>query len=149
MKQVETNILISAPASEVWRVLIDFNNYAEWNPFIIKASGKAIVGEQLQLTLRSGDKNKDMNFCPVVKIAEPDRHLQWFGKFLVPKLFDGQHEFILEPIAGDTLLHHQETFTGVVPALFPGTLDFVESKFKEMNHALKARVESGVSNNSP
>jgi len=62
MKKVETEILISAPDSDVWRVLIEFNKYAEWNPFIIKASGKAIVGEQLQLTLRSGDKNKDMNF---------------------------------------------------------------------------------------
>jgi hypothetical protein len=141
MKNVKTKIMISAPCSEVWRVLIDFNQYAEWNPFIIQASGKAIVGEQLKLTLRADDKNKGMDFCPIVKIAEPGRHLQWLGKFIFPKFFDGRHEFILESIAGKTRLHHNETFTGIVPALFPSTLDFVESKFQEMNLALKARVE--------
>lgn len=142
MRKVETQIMISASNLDVWRVLIDFNNYAAWNPFIIAAKGKAIVGEQLQLTMRSGDKNKDMNFCPIVKIAEPGRHLQWLGRFIVPKLFDGRHEFILESIAGSTLLHHHEIFTGIVPTLFPGSVDFVESKFQEMNHALKAFVES-------
>ena len=106
------------------------------------------MGEKLQLTMRPSDKAKNMDFRPIIKIAEPGQHLQWFGRFIVPKLFDGRHEFILEPIAGNTLLHHHETFTGIVPALFPSSLDFVKEKFQELNRALKARVESRISNSA-
>lgn len=129
---------------DVWRVLIDFNKYAEWNPFIIKASGKAMVGEQLQVTVRSGGKSKSMDFRPIVTVARTGRHLQWFGRFIVPKLFDGRHEFILESVDGNTLLHHHETFSGIVPSLFPRGLDLVESQFQEMNRALKARAEPEI-----
>ena len=31
---VGTNITINAPIDTVWDVLLDWDNYAEWNPFV-------------------------------------------------------------------------------------------------------------------
>jgi hypothetical protein len=37
--QIKTEIPIGAPASAVWSILMDFERYPEWNPFIKKISG--------------------------------------------------------------------------------------------------------------
>ncbi len=34
MKSLETDIIINAPIDPVWNILVDFDSYPEWNPFI-------------------------------------------------------------------------------------------------------------------
>jgi len=40
MKKIETEIIINTTPERVWEILIDFENYPNWNPFI-----RAIVGD--------------------------------------------------------------------------------------------------------
>ncbi|WP_063278416.1 SRPBCC domain-containing protein [Streptomyces roseifaciens] len=140
MRIVETNVTISAPASLVWDTLVGFDSYAEWNPFMVKAAGRAEPGERLAITLRQSD-TRTMSFKPKVLVAEPGRHLRWIGRLLVPGIFDGMHEFILTETSEGTLLDHKETFTGVLPALMGSKLDSTALGFEQFNQALKRRAE--------
>jgi hypothetical protein len=60
----------------------------------------------------------------------------------MPGLFDGEHGFRLEAIAGGCRLHHGETFGGILVPLFGRMLDDTERGFAALNGALKERVES-------
>lgn len=39
MPSITTEIEIAAPPDAVWAVLVDYDRYSEWNPFISKLSG--------------------------------------------------------------------------------------------------------------
>ncbi|MCZ1008983.1 SRPBCC family protein [Streptomyces lydicus] len=43
----ETAVGIEAPSDKVWDVIVDFDRYGEWNPFILEARGKAAAGQTL------------------------------------------------------------------------------------------------------
>ena len=47
MKEIYSEIEINAPANVVWDIITDFDNYPEWNPFIMEISGNQIVGKQI------------------------------------------------------------------------------------------------------
>jgi hypothetical protein len=140
MYTVETTIAIAAPPAKVWGVLVDFESYHEWNPFIRKGAGEAAAGSELTLEIQPpGDKA--MTHHPTVTVAEPDRHLQWLGVARTPLLFSGRHEFILEPEGEGTMLRQREYFTGVAVLFLHKTLRRTEEGFHALNRALKQRAE--------
>ncbi|MGA4848551.1 SRPBCC family protein [Streptomyces sp. G5(2025)] len=141
MRSIEKSITISAAPDVVWSVLVDFENYRHWNPFVLWAEGKPVVGETLKAHIRPPG-GKGMTHQPTVTIAEPGRHLQWLGKVAVPGLFSGRHEFLLEPAGKGTLLRQREEFTGVLVPLLGRTLERTETGFVQLNEALKERAEA-------
>ncbi|MEW2354825.1 SRPBCC domain-containing protein [Spirillospora sp. NPDC029432] len=137
--RMRSQIEISAPPAEVWKVLTDFPSYPEWNPFIVSAAGEARTGARLTNRLSNGGGT--MTFKPTVLVARPGEELRWIGRFGVPGIVDGEHYFLLEEIAGGrTRLVQGETFTGVLVPFAGGAIQ-VEDGFAAMNAALKARVE--------
>ena len=48
MKEILTEIDISASASKTWEILTDFKNFPQWNPFIRQIEGTPIVGAKLK-----------------------------------------------------------------------------------------------------
>ena len=52
---------ITAPAEQVWDVLVDFERYREWNPFCVEAEGILALGEPLPLP--SPSKNPAHGVC--------------------------------------------------------------------------------------
>jgi hypothetical protein len=76
-KEVKADLEINASAATVWHALTDFAAYEIWNPYIYPASGEAVAGRQLDLTLRTG---KAIHFTAIVLAARPDRELSWGGK---------------------------------------------------------------------
>ena len=142
MRRIATTIDISAPPERVWAILTDFPAHAGWNPFITAISGEPKAGARLAIRVEPPG-GKGMSFRPRVLVAEPERELRWLGRLIVPGLFDGEHYFLLEPIAGGTRLTHGENFRGVLVAMM-GDASFaaIESGFSAMNAALKARAET-------
>jgi hypothetical protein len=63
---------------------------------------------------------------------------------MVPGIFDGEHQFQLEPMGERrTRLIHGEVFSGLlVPLLWQNLDTQTRQGFEEMNNALKNRVES-------
>lgn len=142
MKSMETQITIEAGPDQVWAVLMDFENYRDWNPFIISIKGSATVGTQLDNELRMNDK-KSMKFQPEVLVVEEYKEFRWKGKMFVKGLFDGEHYFKLQSNGdGSTTLIHGENFTGLLTGLIMNMIEEDTLKgFEAMNIALKQRVE--------
>lgn len=142
-REIRTTIEIDAPASRVWAVLTDFGRYSEWNPFIRSIHGQAKQGEQLEILIQPPGVT-GMTFRPVILALQPETELRWLGRLILPGIFDGEHQFQLEPIgAGRTQLIHRERFSGLLVPLLWRSLDIqARAGFEAMNHALKQRVES-------
>lgn len=146
MKALKTSIKIDAAPSVVWGVLMDFENYSKWNPFVISIKGKAEVSSYLENKLQLSEK-KTMVFKPKVLVFDENKEFRWKGKMFVNGLFDGEHYFLLEKTAdGNTQLIHGENFTGVFgDIIFKMIKEDTLKGFEKMNKALKATVESNES----
>ncbi|BAU82481.1 cyclase/dehydrase [Streptomyces laurentii] len=131
---------IDATPEEVWHVLTDFSAYDDWNPFMVSAEGTAEPGAVLHLVMR--DKTGDMAFDPTVRAAEPGRELRWLGRVGPGWIFDGEHRFLIEPLAnGRVRLTQSERFTGVAVPFFQSMLHTATlPQFEAMNRALAART---------
>ncbi len=139
---LQTEITINATPEHIWNVLMDFEHYPEWNPFVRSISGPQKVGEKLQVELHQ-TKGKPMVISPQVKIVEPNELFSWKGKFGVKGIFDGQHSFALEPLEnGTTRFIHSEQFGGILlPFLRKMIKTTTKESFESMNTALKKRCE--------
>jgi hypothetical protein len=142
MKTLDTSIRIDAPAGTVWKILTDFPSYPQWNPFIRKLDGEARAGARLRVLLQPSGM-KGTTFRPRVLAASTEREFRWRGRLLIPGLFDGEHIFLIEPLAeGRVRFVQRENFSGI---LAPVIMRMIERDtrrgFQEMNEALKERAE--------
>jgi hypothetical protein len=140
MRRIATAIDIDAPAAAIWRVLVDFPAYPEWNPFIRRITGEVRPGARLEVTVQPPNR-KPMTFRPTVRAADPGRELRWLGRVLLPGIFDGEHAFIIEAATRGCRLRHEETFRGIIVPAFAAILDDTARGFESVNVALKKRVE--------
>lgn len=142
MRQVQGEITIDAEAARVWAVLTDFAAYPEWNPFITRISGPLEVGQKLTVRMQPPG-GRGITFKPTVTTVDEGRRFAWLGRLLVPRIFDGAHEFVLSSVAGNrTQVIQRETFTGILVVFFRRTLKRTSAGFDQLNEALKARVET-------
>ena len=95
MRCIATVVEIDAPAIAIWRVLADFAAYPEWNPFIRRLEGEPVAGARIRVTVEPPGR-KPMAFHAIVRAAEPGRELRWLGRVLIPRIFDGEHAFIID-----------------------------------------------------
>lgn len=143
MRAIEAEVEIDAPAEVVWEVLVDLDSYAEWNPFVVEAEGSVARGERLTVRIEPPG-SRGATFRPVVLAAERARRFEWLGRFLLPKVFDGHHQFLIHPLGGDRVRFVQrEEFSGVLVPVFLDE-DATAQGFGAMNEALKQRVEEQV-----
>jgi hypothetical protein len=138
LKEIYTEIAISASRQRVWGVLIDFAKYGEWNPFIKRVHGEAKEGAKLQIHLTT-PAGRNRTYDPKVTRVEPEKELRWLGK--VPGFLSGEHIFAIEDMEnGRVKFVNREIFGGMLSSFFKDT-DDVKAGFEEMNKALKARSE--------
>jgi hypothetical protein len=141
-RRIETVIDIAASTSAVWRVLMDFSAYPDWNPMVRSIVGNPRRGERLEVCIQPPGKNR-MRFRPRVQLADEARSFSWLGQLLLPGLFDGLHEFRLQPVADGTRLYHHESFSGLLlPLIWPMMETPTRAGFEAMNQALKIRAEA-------
>lgn len=137
-REIATEIYIEASPARVWNALADMAAYGEWNPFIVAADGRFAEGEKIVITLNP-QGGKAMTFRPTLLSVLPERELRWLGRLGAPRLFDGEHYFLLTPEGEGTRLTHGETFAGVL--LWAMNVERFREDFMAMNAALKRRVE--------
>jgi hypothetical protein len=145
-RTLQADIEIQGAAEQVWDALTDFAAYRDWNPFIVEASGTALPGQRLELRMRLPGR-RPMTFRPEVLEADPGRRLRWLGRLLLPRLFDGEHSFTIEPAGPDRVrVTQHEEFRGLLaPLLLARIGEPTLAGFRQMNQALKARVERRTS----
>jgi hypothetical protein len=140
MRQLETSVHIDAAADAVWDVLTDFDRYPEWNPFITSIAGALAAGARLSVSL-APPGGRTVAMKPTVRAVEPGRRLAWLGHLGVPGIFDGEHEFVVEPGGGGAIFTQRETFRGALVPFVGRLLERTRTGFEAMNAALKKRVE--------
>ena len=140
MTIVSAETLISAPAADVWAMLMDFPGYARWNPFIRRIEGERRLGAKLLVEL-GPEGERPVRFRPTVIQFEPGARLAWLGSLPIPGLFSGVHEFVLTAVGDQTRFVQSERFSGLLIAVFGGMLTKTETAFAQMNAALKAEAE--------
>lgn len=142
MDEIITTIEIDAPPQAVWDVLLDFDQYDQWNP-TVDLTGRPEEGELLSLVLTLPER-KPQAFRPKLLVVDEPTELRWQGRLFVPGLYDGEHRFVLEGLDDGerTRLTHAETFRGVLVGFINRRIGAdIETGFTLMNEALKSRVE--------
>tara|TARA_R110002095_G_scaffold151154_2_gene130747 strand:+ start:399 stop:827 length:429 start_codon:yes stop_codon:yes gene_type:complete len=141
MKEIKTSILIKASPEKIWTVLMDFEQYPTWNPFIVSIAGRQGVAERLAIKIQP-PSGSAMTFQPVVLTVSNNKEFRWAGKFLFKGLFDGEHYFILtDHLDGTVTLHHGEKFKGILLRFLGKILVQTQRGFDLMNQALKKKCE--------
>jgi hypothetical protein len=142
-KEITTTILIQAKPAKIWQILMDFENYPTWNPFIIEISGNPKTGKSIQAKIQSPG-SKLMIFKSIVLVNESKKEFKWKGKLLFRGLFDGEHCFqFIDNQYGSTTFIHSEKFAGILVPFLKKMLDTnTKNGFTLMNEAIKKRAES-------
>lgn len=140
--ELRTEIEIDAAPSRVWQVLLDFERYAEWNPFITSIAGKAERDAKLSVTLGLSD-GRQVHESPSIIVLEPESELRWSLVKLHRRFLTLEHFFLLRP-SGDarTRLIHGANVQGLFVKLAGQTLTLATRASVGMNAALKKRVEA-------
>jgi hypothetical protein len=133
---------MSAPASLVWRVLVDGSRYPEWNPFILQVIGDLNEGATVRYRFQFLRGLKIWATAEVLR-AEPEVELRWSAHFLTRAIFNGEHYFTITPTsASSVIFHHGEVFSGLLSAVaWPLLRRRGHEVYIRLNRALKARVE--------
>ncbi|MBS1636694.1 MAG: SRPBCC domain-containing protein [Bacteroidetes bacterium] len=141
-KLLYTEITIQASPETVWNILTDFNNYPQWNPFIKSLKGAPQPGQNIEVFLQPPGA-KGMLFKPKVLRYDPNKEFRWIGRFIMPRLFDGEHGFRLIDNGNGTITFQQfERFRGILLPFLKKMLDKnTHEGFTGMNQALKIRAE--------
>lgn len=141
MKNLQTEIIINATPEKVWNILMDFDKYPQWNPFVKEITGSQQVGGQLKVTLKNG-KGTSV-FTPTVVSNETANIFEWLGSIPLG-LFKGQHRFAIEKISETQVKFiHSEQFSGLLAGLIMSQIgETTRNGFIAMNKALKERAEA-------
>jgi hypothetical protein len=145
-RHVESAVEIDAPPAVVWRELLDFRSYRDWNPLLRRIRGDPRVGGRIRALL-SQPGLPPVVIVPEVIAREEERELRWVSTSPIPGVLTAEHTFLLTPLDDGTRTRftQQESFEGLVAAAMPERLvSQVGDGFGEMNDALKRRVESSI-----
>lgn len=142
MKTIKTEIIINASKEKVWNILTDFENYKNWNPFIIKSSGRAKKGEKLTNTMKLDKKTQ--TFSPKIINVEEYSYFDWLGHLFFKGIFDGHHYFKIEEVGENQVrLTQGENFSGIFSGLIMKSIgEKTMGNFVKMNNALKELAEA-------
>lgn len=143
MKAIKTEIKIKAPKKLIWKMLTRLEDYAQWNPFILKAKGSVKLGERIQI-LVAPSGSKPSVFKPKIVEYDEGKRFAWYGSVIVPGIFDGKHKFeLIEDDDYCVVLKHDEVFSGLLSNWILKKIQAnVHLGFNTMNLALKQHCES-------
>ncbi|MDX1629072.1 MAG: SRPBCC domain-containing protein [Fulvivirga sp.] len=144
MRELRTEIKINASAESIWKILMDFDRYPEWNPFILSIIGRPKLRERLKVTIKPAG-SKPMVFKPKVTMHKANERFAWLGHLLMIGLFDGHHIFEIEVLSDRSCRFiHREEFSGLLVPLFWKKLSVnTRAGFIAMNEQLKELAERG------
>lgn len=145
MKQISTEIEIQASAERVWEILADLPGYARWNPLIREASGELREQGRLELFIATPGLATRRVGVQLLRV-DPGRELRWLGRLFMPRLLDGDHSFLIAPVApGRVRVVQKESFSGLcVPFVAPWLIPKMTEGFRAMNEALKQQAEGAA-----
>lgn len=147
MKELSTFIEIDAKPDVVWRHLVAFRHYGEWNPFITSLTGHPIVGEKVTVTmkLKTQDGRNQANhiITPRIIKVEDEHEIRWEHGAWFLSLLSVEHWFRISQRKGGVKFHQCMRAEGLMTAVLKDDyFGMFREGFAAMNQALKVRVET-------
>lgn len=145
MIEIYSDIEINASAEKVWEILTNFQAYSEWNPMIKTINGELAVGAQLEVVLKSTERETQGEFTlntTIIKLI-PNQELRLTRSIVWKILFHAEHIIIIESLGPNRVMFRQATiFRGVFARWLENKINKTSlSGFDEMNAVLKERAE--------
>lgn len=139
-RTVTTTTLVEAPREDVWRILLDLDDYPDWNPYM-RVTGTPTLGGSLAVRLDPAGNVRDLD--ATVTVLKPPRKLRWQSRVLVPGVLDVEYEVIVAPVTSQlTEVVQRAREEGVaVPVTSAGPST---RGLEQMAAALARRAESGT-----
>jgi hypothetical protein len=139
----ETRIIIDAPIAAVWEVLVQLEQYPEWNP-TLQFCGEARKGASIPMRVKLF--NQSFTVPVVFEAVDAERELRWRGG---PRwLLSGSHYFKIRQAderGTSTELIQGERFQGLgLPLLWPFIKSELDRLYLGSNDAIKRRAETFV-----
>ncbi len=94
IKHIKTEISIDDTPEKVWAILVGFEDYLQWNPFIKSLEDEVKPGNRIKVRIAPPDA-KEMPFEPAVINEKPAMEISWIGRLWVKGLFDGSIDLCL------------------------------------------------------
>jgi hypothetical protein len=139
-----TDIVVDASVDKVWRVLADFSDYPQWNPYIRRMVGSLETGASLSVTRLLPERGEHTT-TPTITLYRPGREIRLLERPILPGLLDVEHGLKLEPLGPEQVRFvHWHTTSGIVAPILGGRSDEkLRGQLEAMNVALKGRIEGG------
>jgi hypothetical protein len=139
---VREDQILSAGPDSVFTTLLQWNAYAEWNPYITRIEGKALAGQMIQVFFFMGLGPRMPLRCQVREVNTAKRILAWEYKAFLPWLYTAEHSFVVEELQpGQCRLVQMEKIQGFIASrLFGFFHRLLQKRFQAMHAALRERL---------
>ncbi len=74
--KVATEILLQAPPEKIWKILVDFSAYPEWNRFLKAVRGNVVPDAQIEIDLQYYGKKVEKKTGTVTALIAP-KYFSW------------------------------------------------------------------------
>ena len=141
MTRITASLDIAATPDAVWRVLMDWKAYPDWNPTLRAITG--LPRKDATITVSVASPVGTVPIAAVVTRLVPGVGITWHSRLPLPRLLDRDHIIDVAASAAGSRITQTQTFAGALSAptaaLATGT---VRDGLERMNAALKERVEA-------
>jgi hypothetical protein len=141
--ELRAEIEIHVPRIKVWNALTDLERYFQWNPYIVRATGKFEVGQRIELLVSPPDHG-EMRVRRNISVLNEPSELRWSGPYGFGLLLKSDQYFLLSETAdgASTRLTIGENLFGPGVTGSNATVMNIARGLALMNQALKRRLES-------
>lgn len=140
-KSVHHEITINAAPEKVWKVLIETDDYPNWNPVMELVEGKVQEGNKVKYKFTLDESTTSEIGATVVQLV-PNKLLNQKGG--IPLVLTFNHMYILESTENLTKVIIHENYKGIGVNFW--NPQPVEEAYKRLNFALKDWVKKNQIN---
>lgn len=146
-RAVEIKTKIQASPETVYKNLMEFTSYPDWNPMITRIEGDAQVGSRLDLLFKMENRGREQRVRATVSKNVHNKEFRWVRTLFMSCLYRSEHYFLIDDhgkgrAADQCTFTHGETFSGLLLSIFKKRFGpHLESTFTSFNEAFKTRVE--------
>lgn len=136
---------IDAPASVVWEVLTDLDNYPSWNPFCIAVESTLEIGAPVNMTLADySGATETFPYTEYVCAVVPERLLSWELRPTELSAQAARRDQVIEPIDENRCRYYStDAFLGEeAHQIMADSGAWVKRAFDDTAVALKKRSET-------
>lgn len=136
---------IEAPSSLVWDVIVDLDNYPNWNPFCLTARSTLQIGAPVEMVLKDYSGTAEtFSYIEYVCAVVPERLLSWELRPTAKSPFAARRDQVIEQLGRDRCRYFStDAFLGdAAHEIMVASGGWVKRAFDDTAVALKARCES-------